>query len=51
MTKKKFIEIFKASCGSGGCDIREYLLPQAGTKEQFTKAIEKAQKVNKEANS
>ena len=51
LTKARFIEAFENSCGSGGCDIKEYLLPQAGTKEEFEKASEKSKEVNKEANS
>ena len=51
MTKDRFIEVFRASCGSGGCDNREYLLPNAGTREEFLKAIKKAKELNKVANS
>jgi len=50
MDKLEFIDSFRASCGSSGCDIKEYVILTASTKEQFEKELERAKEAFDKAN-
>jgi len=48
--KKNNLKVVKASCGSSGCDIKIYVLPFGGTREEFKKEVGRRVEIWKEVN-
>lgn len=50
MEKKNELKPITGSCGSSGCDIKIYVLPHGGTKEEFQKEVGRRIDIWKEVN-